>query len=74
MIVPSCPSRHGFLCQLGSIQAASDVAYPWCNLADSLTANEVCFDEANKLVFADMGRIDIDRDNDGKPWSESETY
>jgi hypothetical protein len=75
--IPARPSRHGFLCQLGSIQAAARVAYPWANRPKSIrrlfTAGGI-FNEENEICFMDMGSIYVYRSDDGALWSEVESY
>ena len=77
MVVPARPSRHGFLCQLGSIQAAPEVLYPWCNHAQPLSIDsgpDGIYNESNSLVFYDMGNICIFRGENGDLWSVMEGY
>jgi hypothetical protein len=57
-----------FLCQLGSIQAAPQVPYPWVNQHDPLDlgfkSNSIHADD-NELVFVDMGCAYLFRDSRG---------
>jgi len=66
-----------FLCQLGSIQAAPRVPYPWVNhpapVGLERDQNGIYGDE-NCIVFGDMGSIYIFRDGDGNVRSTFETY
>jgi len=66
-----------FLCQLGSIQPAPRVAYPWVNHAEPLTLehdDQGIHGERNHAVFADMGTIYVFRDRDGNVTSTFESY
>jgi hypothetical protein len=66
-----------FLCQLGSIQAAPDVPYPWVNVAESLGLefdHRGIYGEGNSIVFGDMGTLYIFRDRDGAVRSSFECY
>ncbi len=51
-----------FLCQLGSIQAAHNVYYPWANKKNQMDlsfSSSGIYAEENQLVFGDMGNIYI---------------
>ncbi len=73
MIEPARPSRKGYLCQLGSIQAHPEVAYPWANQREPLSLNEIYHDD-NTIVFDDMGSIFVYRSENGDFWSSCEGY
>jgi hypothetical protein len=66
-----------FLCQLGSIQAAPNVPFPWVNQSDPLALE---FDEGgihgpwNEISFGDMGSIYVFRGPDGTIKSLFECY
>ena len=64
-----------FLCQLGSIQAAPCVPYPWVNQRDPLTIE---FDSTgiyrDSVVFGDMGCIYLFIDKSGTVWHWFECY
>ncbi|HLK69933.1 MAG TPA: DUF1963 domain-containing protein [Bryobacteraceae bacterium] len=70
-------SESQFLCQLGSIQAAHQVPYPWVNQAESLGLE---FDDrgihgdSNSIVFGDMGSIYVFLDRDGSITSSFQCY
>jgi hypothetical protein len=70
-------SSGEFLCQLGSIQAAPDVPFPWVNQALPLG---LTFDDRgiygpeNSMVFDDMGTIYIFRKKDGTVACSFECY
>ncbi len=71
--VPHFPEATGqFLCQIGSIQAAPDVPYPWVNRLeplglglDRLDDGSIC-GENNQMLFGDMKRIHIYHDGNGR--------
>jgi hypothetical protein len=66
-----------FLCQLGSIQAAHQVPYPWVNQAESLGLefdDRGIYGDTNSVVFGDMGSIYVFRDRDGTITSSFECY
>ncbi|HJZ95651.1 MAG TPA: hypothetical protein VKE70_04050 [Candidatus Solibacter sp.] len=70
-------SDDEFLCQLGSIQAAHQVPYPWVNQAESLGLefdDRGIYGDGNSVVFGDMGNIYIFRDRDGIVRGEFECY
>jgi hypothetical protein len=64
------PSPKGrFLCQLGSISAAPDVAFPWLNREGPLTVGfgpDGIYDKTNKISFHDVGIISLFLDPKGK--------
>ena len=70
-------SRGQFLCQLGSIQAAPDVPYPWVNQAEPLTLD---FDDrgihgrGNEVLFADLGSFYLFLRGDGTVTCSFESY
>jgi uncharacterized protein DUF1963 len=77
MVVPAKPARTGFLCQLGSIQAAPLVAYPWANRAEPLPAGfdgGTIHSDENCVVFSDMASIYIFRNESGEMSSCVEGY
>lgn len=58
-----------FLCQLGSIQAAPNVPYPWVNRCEPLDLDsdgEGIHGKDNCAVFGDMGSIFLFLDGNGK--------
>lgn len=58
-----------FLCQLGSIQAACDVPYPWVNQREPLALtfdNTGIHGDDNCAVFGDMGSIYLFAKDDGE--------
>ncbi len=66
-----------FLCQLTSIQAAPDVAYPWTNQKRKLTLefdDSGIYGDENQCVFGDMGSIYVYIDSSGKCVASSECY
>jgi hypothetical protein len=70
-------SDDQFLCQLGSIQAAPQVPYPWVNQAESLGLefdDRGIYGDSNSIVFGDMGSIYIFLDRDGSITSSFECY
>jgi hypothetical protein len=70
-------SASEFLCQLGSIQAAPDVPYPWVNQAEplGLEFNDCgIYGDANSVLFGDMGNIYVFRNPDGAVTSSCECY
>lgn len=70
-------SDDQFLCQLGSIQAAHQVPYPWVNQAESLGLefdDRGIYGDSNSIVFGDMGSIYIFLDRDGSITSSFECY
>lgn len=67
----------GFLCQLGSIQAASDVPFPWVNQAEPLSLkfdNTGIYGDNNCAVFGDMGSIYLFLEDDGNVTRGFECY
>ena len=70
-------SRGKFLCQLGSIQAAPDVPYPWVNQAEPLALD---FDhrgihgKGNEVLFADLGSFYLFLRRDGTVTCSFESY
>jgi Domain of unknown function (DUF1963) len=70
-------SAEEFICQLGSIQAAHQVPYPWVNQAEPLSLesdDSGIYGDANTLVFGDMGNIYVFRDTDGEIRCTFECY
>jgi hypothetical protein len=70
-------SDNQFLCQLGSIQAAHQVPYPWVNQAESLGLkfdDQGIYGGSNSIVFSDMGTIYIFLDQGGSIRSSFECY
>ena len=70
-------SDDQFLCQLGSIQAAHQVPYPWVNQAESLGLqfdDRGIYGDSNSIVFGDMGSIYIFLHRDGSMRSSFECY
>jgi Domain of unknown function (DUF1963) len=70
-------SGDQFLCQLGSIQAAHRVPYPWVNQAESLGLefdDRGIYGDSNTIVFGDMGSIYIFLDPDGSTTCSFECY
>lgn len=66
-----------FLCQLGSIQAAPDVPYPWVNQKDPLSLRfrgNGIYAAGNSAVFGDMGSIYLFLDEDGEVTRSFECY
>src|SRR5262249_50481578 len=66
-----------FLCQLGSIQAAPEVPYPWVNQAEPLALefdDTGIYGDGNSISFGDMGSIYIFRSADGVVTSLFECY
>lgn len=66
-----------FLCQLGSIQAAPHVRYPWINQRDPLNLdfNDTgIYGNENCAVFGDMGSIYLFVDEEGKVSPSFESY
>ena len=73
MTIPARPPRKGYLCQLGSIHAHSDVKYPWANQKKSLKGFHEIQNEDN-IDFVDMGSIYVSRAENGDLWNEFEFY
>lgn len=70
-------SDHQFLCQLGSIQPAHQVPYPWVNQAESLGLqfnDQGIYGARNSIVFGDMGTIYVFLNRDGSIRSSFECY
>jgi len=70
-------SAGEFLCQLGSIQAAPNVPYPWVNRAEPLELefnDRGIYGNGNSVVFGDMGTIYVFRDRQGVVRSSFECY
>jgi hypothetical protein len=66
-----------FLCQLGSIQAAPDVPYPWVNQAAPLglgSDQRGIYSDENSVVLCDMGNLYLFRGSDGTVRSSFEYY
>ena len=66
-----------FLCQLGSIQAAPNVPYPWANLRDALDLqfnNDGIYGDDNCAVFGDMGSVYLFVDDNGAVSRSFECY
>jgi len=66
-----------FLCQLGSIQAAHQVPYPWVNQAEPLgleSDDRGIYGHSNSIAFGDMGSIYIFFNRDGSIRSSFECY
>jgi hypothetical protein len=70
-------SDEQFLCQLGSIQAASQVPYPWVNDAKPIGLGfdeQGIYGDSNSIMFGDMGNIYVFRDRDGAIVTSFECY
>jgi hypothetical protein len=70
-------SDEQFLCQLGSIQAAHRVPYPWVNQAEFLGLefdDRGIYGDSNSILFGDMGSIYIFLDRDGSITCSFECY
>lgn len=67
------PEETRFLCQLGSIQAACNVPYPWVNHQTAYGFDESC-NENNEALIGDMGSIHLFIDEDGDVYSSSDTH
>jgi uncharacterized protein YwqG len=68
---------QAFLCQLGSIQAAPNVLYPWINRREVLGLqfnNDGIYGDENCAVFGDMGSIYFFIDDDGNVSRSFECY
>lgn len=66
-----------FLCQLGSIQAAPDVIYPWVNQRAQLILGfdgDGIYHESNCAVFNDMGTIYFFADEEGNVTWDTQCY
>jgi hypothetical protein len=66
-----------FLCQLGSIQAAHDVPYPWVNREKPLGLrfdDQGIHGDSNEISFGDMGNIYIFLNRDGAIVTSFECY
>ena len=71
--VPHFPEATGqFLCQVGSIQAAHDVPFPWVNRPEPLGLgldrhnDGSIYGENNEMLFGDMKFIHIYHDGNGR--------
>lgn len=70
-------SNERFLCQLGSVQAAPDVPYPWVNRKEALELkfdNTGIYGDENSAIFGDMGSIYLFIDPQGNITRYFESY
>ncbi len=70
-------ARDKFLCQLGSIQPAPDVPYPWVNHEEPLgfeLDQRGIYGAENNAVFGDLGSVYFFIGADGDVWHSFECY